>query len=339
MTSSSQRDINRLQEVVVTGVTGATEQRATTFAVTSLNAEQDLAVKPASALASIAGKVPGASVVGANGRPGTAPQIVLRGAHSINATNRDQGPLIIVDGILLNGNSTDINPEDIESIEVVKGAAGASIYGSRAQNGVISIKTKRAADGASGLRIEARQEAGADDIQGTYPFPTRTTVMLDETGTRYCVKNAAFPTCSRTLDWDTEALRINDVQNATVGASNPLERDFGLSVNPTKTELKGLFEVNQWAKMYNPIDRIKTNQPHLSSTINLTGRTGATGYYASFNNFVQNGPVRYEHGYNRQSGRANIDQTVGVKPDDLHAARVHAQPAVPRQLRLVRIDA
>jgi len=307
------RDINRLQEVVVTGVTGATEQRKTTFAVTSLNSDQDLVVKPASALASIAGKVPGASVVGSNGRPGTAPQIVLRGAHSINATNRDQGPLIIVDGILLNGNSTDINPEDIESIEVVKGAAGASMYGSRAQNGVISIKTKRAADGASGVRIEARQEVGADDIQGTYPFPTRTTVMLDETGTRYCVKNSAFPSCSRTIDWDTEALRINDVQNATVAASNPLERDFGLSVNPTKTELKGLFEVSQWAKMYNPIDRIKTNQPHVSSTANLTGRTGATGYYMSFNNFIQNGPVRYEHGYNRQSARANIDQTIGAK--------------------------
>src|SRR5205085_11732055 len=149
-----QRDVNRLQEVVVTGVTGATEQKKTTFAITSLNSEQDLVVKPASALASIAGKVPGATVVGANGRPGTAPSIVLRGAHSIKASRRDQGPLVIVDGILLNGNSTDINPEDIESIEVVKGAAGASIYGSRAQNGVISIRTKRAETGSPGLRVE-----------------------------------------------------------------------------------------------------------------------------------------------------------------------------------------
>ena len=88
-----------------------------------------------------------------------------------------------MDGILLNGNSTDINPEDIESIEVVKGAAGASIYGSRAQNGVISIKTKRARDAAPGLRIEARQETGIDDIQGSYPFPTRHIMMMDETGT------------------------------------------------------------------------------------------------------------------------------------------------------------
>jgi len=305
------RDINRLQEVVVTGVTGATEQKKTTFAVTSLNSEQDLVVKPASALASIAGKVPGATVVGANGRPGTAPSIVLRGAHSINATNRDQGPLVIVDGILLNGNSTDINPEDIESIEVVKGAAGASIYGSRAQNGVISIRTKRAADASAGLRIEARQETGTDDIQGSYPFPTRHMMLMDETGTRFCVRSAGLPTCSRTLDWDTEALRINDVTTANTLNSNPLERDYGLGSNPSKIELKGLFEVSQWPKRYNPIDRIKTNQPHLNSTVNLTGRTGATGYYLSFNNFIQEGAVRNLHGFNRQTGRANIDQTIG----------------------------
>lgn len=305
------RDINRLQEVVVTGVTGATEQKKTTFAVTSLNSEEDLVVKPATALASIAGKVPGATVVGANGRPGTAPSIVLRGAHSINASGRDQGPLVIVDGILLNGNSTDINPEDIESIEIVKGAAGASIYGSRAQNGVISIKTKRATDGARGLRIEARQETGVDDIQGTYPFPTRHMLLMNEDNTRFCVKNTAFPTCSRTIDWDTEVMRINDVTTPNLLNSNPIERDYGLSSNASKLELKGLFETGEWPKRYNPIDRIKTNQPHVNSSINLTGRSGNTGYYMSFNNFIQQGPVRDLQGYNRQSARANIDQTVG----------------------------
>ena len=306
------KDIDRLQEVVVTGLTGATEQKKTTFAITALNSEEDLQVKPASALASIEGKVPGATVTGANGRPGTAPSIVLRGAHSINASNRDQGPLVIVDGILLNGNSTDINPEDIESIEIVKGAAGASMYGSRAQNGVISIKTKRPSDATTGLRIEARQETGTDDIQGTYPFPTRTILMLDETGTRYCVKSSGQPSCSRTLDWDTEALRVNDVITANTLNSNPLERDYGLSSNPSKLELKGLFETTQFAKWYNPIDRIKTNQPHVQSTVNLTGRNGATGYYMSFTNFIQQGPVKNLNGYYRQNARANIDQTIGT---------------------------
>ena len=305
------RDINRLQEVVVTGVTGATEQKKTTFAITSLNSEQDLVVKPASALASIADKVPGASVVGSNGRPGTAPSIILRGAHSINASNRSQGPLIIVDGILLNGSSTDINPEDIESIEVVKGAAGASIYGSAAGNGVISIKTKRAADAAPGLRIEARQESGVDDIQGTYPFPTRHFMLMNEDGTRYCIKQTGLPVCARTVDWDTEALRINDVASPTVLVPYQLERDFGIGAAASKPELKGLFMVNQFQKWYNPVDQIKTNQAHLNSQITLTGKQGGTGYYVGFNNFVQQGPVKDLHGYNRQTARANIDQQIG----------------------------
>ncbi len=305
------RDINRLQEVIVTGVTGATEQKKTTFAVTALNSEQDLQVKPVSALASIAAKVPGATVVGANGRPGTAPSIMLRTPHSINTTNRSLAPLIIVDGVLLNGASTDINPEDIESIEVVKGAAGASIYGSNAGNGVISIRTKRASDASPGLRIEARQETGADDVQGSYPFPTRHFMMMDETGTRYCIKQTGLPTCSRTVDWDTEAMRINDVTTPYTLVPYQLERDYGIGAAASKPELKGLFMVNQWHKWYNPIDQVKTNNPHLSSTINLTGKQGATGYYASFNSLVQQGAVKYQKGYNRQTARANVDQQIG----------------------------
>lgn len=306
------RDINRLQEVVVTGQTGATEQKKTTFAVTALNGDQDLVVKPSSALASIADKVPGASVVGANGRPGTAPSIVLRGAHSINASGRDQGPLIIVDGILLNGNSTDINPEDIESIEVVKGAAGASIYGSRAENGVISIKTKRAADASPGFKLDARQETGADDIQGSYPFPTRHMLLMNEDGTRFCIKQTGLPQCSRTVDWDTEALRINDVVSANTLTPYQLERDYGIAAAASKAELKGLFETNEFPHWYNPVDHIKTNNPHLNSQVTLSGKQGGTGYFTSFNNFIQQGAVKYLHGYDRQTARANVDQQIGA---------------------------
>ncbi len=305
------RDINRLQEVVVTGVTGATEQKKTTFAITSLDAEQDLTVKPSSALASLADKVPGATVVGSSGRPGTAPSILLRTAHSINTTGRSLSPLIIVDGVLLNGNSTDINPEDIESIEVVKGAAGASLYGSAAGNGVISIKTKRATDASVGLRIDARQELGIDDVQGSYPFPTRHFLLMDETGTRYCIKQTGLPTCARTVDWDTEALRINDVATANTLVPYQLERDYGISATASKAELKGLFMVNQFDHWYNPVDQVKTNNPHTSSTITLTGKQGATGYYVSFNSLIQEGAIKYLKGYDRQTARANVDQQIG----------------------------
>ena len=82
-----------------------------------------------------------------SGRPGSSPEIQLRGPTSINASGRSQQPLIIVDGAILRvGNLNDIGALDIESVEVVKGAAGASLYGTTAANGVIIIKTKRGAN-------------------------------------------------------------------------------------------------------------------------------------------------------------------------------------------------
>jgi TonB-linked SusC/RagA family outer membrane protein len=306
-----QKDINRLQEVVVTGVTGATEQRNTTFTVSQLSRDVDMPVVQTSALSSIAAKVPGATVVGAYGRPGTSPAVVLRSPKSINASNRDQGPLIIVDGVLLNGNSIDLNPDDIESVEVVKGASGASLYGSRAQNGVISFKTKRGIDATAGLRVEARQETGFSDIQGTYHFPTQQMFIMSEDNTRYCIKQTGLPLCSRTIDWDAEAFRINDFPGPNTLTPYSLERDFGIANAASKPELKGLFMVNDWPKRYDPVSSVKTQQPYLGSTVTLLGKNGQTGYFVSFNNTTETGAVKYENGYQRMTARANIDQTIG----------------------------
>ena len=78
-------------------------------------------------------------IVSATGRPGAAPSVVLRGPVSLNATGRSQGPLYMLDGVPLQGSVPDINPSDIESVEVLKGAAAASLYGARAGSGVINI--------------------------------------------------------------------------------------------------------------------------------------------------------------------------------------------------------
>ena len=306
-----QRDINRLQEVVVTRVTGATEQRNTTFTVTQLSRDVDMPVVQTGALSSIAAKIPGATVVGAYGRPGTSPAVVLRSPKSINASNRDQGPLIIVDGVLLNGSAIDINPDDIESVEVVKGASGASLYGSRAQNGVISFKTKRGIDASPGLRIEARQETGFSNIQGTYHFPTNQMFVMNEDNTRYCIKQTGLPMCSRTIDWDAEAFRINDFPGPNTLTPYSLERDYGIANAASKPELKGLFMANAWPKRYDPVGSVKTQQPYLGSTATLLGKNGQTGYFVSFNNTTETGAVKYENGYQRMTARANVDQTIG----------------------------
>jgi TonB-linked SusC/RagA family outer membrane protein len=306
-----QRDINRLQEVVVTGVTAGTEQKKTTFTVSSLNAEQDLQVPATNALQELAAKVPGASVVQSSGRPGSAPSVMLRGPRSINASGRSQEPLVLVDGIILNGNTTDIDPEDIESIEVVKGAAASSLYGSRAGNGIISITTKSAKNSSPGLHINARQEQGFSSVNGNYRFAKDHMLIMSEDNTRFCIKQSGLPMCSRTVDLLQEAYRINDQGGDASLTPYLFERDFGIANAATKPELKGLFMANQWPVMWNPIDQAATNNPYYSSTLDLNGRAGSTGYYASFNNLANQGAIKFLQGYRRQSARVNVDQKMG----------------------------
>ncbi len=305
------RDINRLEEVVVTGMTAGTEQAKTTFTVAALNAEQDLQVPTTNPLQELAGKVPGAQVTSTSGRPGAAPDIILRGPHSINATGRSQGPLILVDGIILNGNTSDINPEDIESIEVVKGAAASALYGSRAGDGIISITTKSGKNASPGLHIDGRQETGFSQVNGTYEFAQNHMLMMDETGTRFCIKQSGLPSCSRTVDMAAEAYRINDQGGLNSLTPYQFERDYGIANTPSFAELKGIFMANTWPVVYNPIDQAATTNPYYSTTVDLTGRSTNTGYFASFNNLVNDGAVKFLSGYTRQSARVNVDQQFG----------------------------
>jgi TonB-dependent SusC/RagA subfamily outer membrane receptor len=131
-----------VDEIVVTGVAGETARGRLPFTVDRLT-QAALPVPATNAASMIQGKVAGAAVTSPTGRPGTAPSILLRGPTSINASGRSQEPLYIVDGVILNSSVVDIDAMDIESIEIVKGAAAASMYGSRAANGVIQITTSR----------------------------------------------------------------------------------------------------------------------------------------------------------------------------------------------------
>jgi len=304
------RDVNRLQEVVITGVTGATELKKTAFSITALD-QADMPVPSTNALLQLQGKVTGAQIVQPNGRPGQAPSIVLRGPKMLNADGRSQQPLTIIDGIIVSSGSQDINPQDIESVEVVKGAAASSLYGSRAGSGVIQITTKSGRNAAPGVKFGGRTEYGFSDIQGRYPFSTRHFIMLDETGTKFCIKQTGLPACSRVVDFEEEALRVN--QQGGDFALNPysFERDYGIGQSPTKPELKGLFMVNQWPKRYDPIEQTVTNGQFINSNLDATGRFGNTSYFASGSQLKEDGSIMFLNGYQRYSGRVNVDQQLG----------------------------
>lgn len=161
------KDILNLEQVVVTGVSGATSQKNTAFAVAVID---ETALKDApgtSPLASLSGKIAGASVVTVSGQPGAAPAIRLRSPASISGKT---DPLIIVDGTITRLSLADIASEDIERVEVIKGAAASSLYGSDAANGVVQIFTKRGASLAEGQSsFTVRNEFGRNTLPRTVP--------------------------------------------------------------------------------------------------------------------------------------------------------------------------
>ncbi|HET9453075.1 MAG TPA: SusC/RagA family TonB-linked outer membrane protein, partial [Gemmatimonadaceae bacterium] len=304
------RDINRLQEVVITGTTGATEIKKTTFSITSVD-QASMPVPSTNALQQLQGKVPGMQMVQPSGQPGAAPAIIMRGPKMLNADGRTQGPLFIVDGVIITGGSQDLNPQDIESVEVVKGAAASSLYGSRANAGVIQITTKSGRNQSAGVRFNTRAEYGFSDVQGAYPFSQRHFLMMDPTGTRFCIKVTGEQACSRTVDFETEAYRINDQGGDFALAPRSFERDYGIGASPSKPELKGLFQVNEWPKRYDPIAQTTTNGQFLNSNVDMTGKFGNTSYFTSVSNLLEEGSIKFLDGYRRTSGRVNVDQQMG----------------------------
>src|ERR1043166_608382 len=157
----------RLDELVVTGVNEATSTKKLPFAIGKVSADQIQDVPGTTALGALAGKVAGVRVETPSGDPASGPAIRLRGATSIAGS---QSPLIIIDGTISRATLADIASEDIERIEVIKGAAASSLYGSDAANGVIQIFTKRGRNLADGkLQVTARTEVGASFVSRRLP--------------------------------------------------------------------------------------------------------------------------------------------------------------------------
>lgn len=141
-------DNKSLNEVVVVGY-GTKDRRDVTSAISSVSGKEIQNLPVASPIALLQGRTAGVQIVQNSGAPGaTNFTIRVRGTTSINAGNN---PLYVVDGLPFEGNSSDINPNDIESMEILKDAAASAIYGSRAANGVVLITTKRGQTGKASI--------------------------------------------------------------------------------------------------------------------------------------------------------------------------------------------
>lgn len=305
-------DVNQLDAVVVTGVQEATERVKVPFNVTTLDASK-LPVAASNALTELQGKLP-ANIVSNSGRPGDQPSVLLRGPTSLNAAGRSQDPLYIVDGVILNGALPEINPNDIEHIEVVKGAAGASMYGARAGNGVINITTKSGHRSSDGVTFNLRSEGGISDIERDFGIAQRTALLMSADGRQFCAAVTGQPTCAQTFDYAYWQQVINNQATDWAGSPPTLPVDPGATINPSTGGgvLRQRFQIDPWpGHIYNAVRQVVTNNPYLDNNVDLTGRYGATRFYASAENLKQEGAVRYLQGLTRTSFRANLDQAVG----------------------------
>lgn len=148
-----------IEEVVVTAMGVKTEKKKLNFAVQSVDSESLNDSRSANFVNALQGKIAGVNVTNAGGSPNAGSSVILRGISSVNSSQSNQ-PIYIMDGIAISGGTADINPSDIESVTVLKGAAAAALYGQDAANGVIMITTKQGTVGK--LTVNANVSWQAD---------------------------------------------------------------------------------------------------------------------------------------------------------------------------------
>src|SRR4051812_30318099 len=244
-----------LEAVVTTGVVDPTSGTRVPFTVGRVSAE-DAPVPAANAIETIQGKVAGVSVT-PSGQPGSGTNILLRSPTSIS---KSTSPLIVVDGVILSqsfdGSSADLESMDIESVEVVKGAAAASLYGSRAASGVIQIRTRR----------------GASNPDGATQITTRTEVGRNELGGK--------------IHWAQEHYYLTNSAGEYVNAAGVVVPRAQRVAKPVYSR----FQDESYADpVYDQVDRFFNPGSFYKNTVTMSQRAGRTNWLLSFNNNKESG--------------------------------------------------
>ncbi|HMO63487.1 MAG TPA: TonB-dependent receptor [Ferruginibacter sp.] len=288
-----------MDEVVVIGY-GTQKKKDITGAVSSVKAK-DLVMSSSPEVGSmLRGKVAGLTIRQNSAQPGGGLDILVRGAGSVNASN---APLFVVDGFPI----TDLqqpesggryqagtqsilnsfNPNDIESIEVLKDASATSIYGARAANGVILITTKRGKEG--GLKVQYSNNFSIQQFKNPFDvLPLNEWMQVRNEAARefWEFENNVFPYGSRTLA-EAEANPIN----------GPYRRLY------TQNAINNVGKGTDW------IDLVTRNGFTAQHNISLSGGSKQTKYLLSGNYYDQQGIIKNAD-LKRYSFRANIDQDV-----------------------------
>ncbi|KGE13100.1 SusC/RagA family TonB-linked outer membrane protein [Sphingobacterium deserti] len=302
-------DDQALEEVVVIGY-GTQKKADLTGAISSIKADE-IAKQPAlSAMQSVQGKVAGLNIV-ASDAPGSSPNVIIRG---LGTALSGRNPLYIVDGMPV-ADINNINPTDIESMDVLKDASSASIYGLRAANGVVIITTKKGKAGF--LRINYESYSGIKNILNPVKmangsqYATYVTENLNAINAGYQIQSTGQP---YDTDWYDEILKTGTVFNNAVSLSGGSDAvDYFLSFN-NFTE-NGLLEGAKFKRnvirnnnTYKFLEgRLKFNQ-----TLNLTFTDNNIKPNGAFNTAYRQTPLSPVWYPNGRAGRPILNAQSGL---------------------------
>lgn len=277
-----QPDTRMLDEIIISGVASDTPRRKLAISVEKVSESMLQNVPASSAASALQGKVAGVTVVNPTGQPGGASSILVRGGTQIAGS---QDPLIIVDGVLMKGTLSDINVDDIEFIEIVKGASASALYGSQAGNGVIVVGTKR----GKGLRsdetlVTVRNEYGVNRLANRYDL----------------ANHHAYELAS---DWQNYSSFTK-----YAGVTYP----DGYAGGPGDLSGSRILKTDQY--MDNPYSVVRNHQDDFfngndfyTNYVSVQGGGEKTNFLGSFENYNQSGIVLENKGYERRSFRLNVD--------------------------------
>ncbi|ALL05703.1 hypothetical protein AQ505_09490 [Pedobacter sp. PACM 27299] len=267
-----QEEPKNLSEVVVVAY-GTQKKSSLTAAVSTVKMDDIRNIPRPNILQSLSGRVPGLTVHETNGEPGSSPEILVRGIGTIDGN--DNGPLVLIDGSPSTGLSN-LAPADIESISVLKDAAAAAIYGSRAANGVLLVTTKRGGQMDKAV-IEFNTYAG---IQS----PTR------------------FPKTVSSFEYAT---LVNEAMSNEGKAPVYNENDLRLFKDGTDPVMHAN---TNW------LEEVTQKQaPIVNNYLSASGNSAIGRYFVSGEYMYQKGSIKHIDNFNRVNLRANITSKISDK--------------------------
>ncbi len=294
----------QVEELVVTALGIKREKKALGYTVQEVSGESLTKSGNSNVISSLSGKIAGVEVRQSSGMPGAPSQVFIRGARSFSGSNE---PLYVVDGMPISSESdygsnvtgsassnraSDIDPNDIESINVLKGQAATALYGMRASNGVIIITTKKGKTGANGQLT----------VSYTSNFTIDKVSILPEVQTKYAQGSGGVFKPAQSYTWGPEISTLPD--NATYGGNgngNP-----GLWFDPYKAA---------WVepKAYNnPKKYFDQNGYTYNNSVNISNSTEKANYSIGFGSSNQTGIID-RTGMDRYTGKMAGDFKLNEK--------------------------